>query len=86
VSVEKAVELLGQGYLAIQVKKDTAKALHGLPLVVLKSATTYSGGWTTGAVPNFFLTKDGKFEYAVVNGYLVDLDRPSTEKLRNRIY
>ena len=86
VSVEKAMELLGQGYLAIQVKKDTAKALHGLPLVVLKSATTYSGGWTTGASPNFFLTKDGKYEYALVNGYLIDLDRIPKEKFRNRIY
>jgi hypothetical protein len=86
VSVEKAMELLGQGYLAIQVKKDTARALHGLPLVVLKSATTYSGGWTTGATPNFFLTKDGKYEYALVNGYLIDLDRIPKEKFRNRIY
>jgi hypothetical protein len=86
VSVEKAMELLGQGYLAIQVKKDTARAIHGLPLVVLKSATTYSGGWTTGASPNFFLTKDGKYEYALVNGYLIDLDRIPKEKFRNRIY
>jgi hypothetical protein len=86
VSVEKALELLGQGYLAIQVKKDTARALHGLPLVVLKSATSYSGGWTTGATPNFFLTKDGKYEYALVNGYLIDLDRIPKEKFRNRIY
>jgi hypothetical protein len=86
VSMEKATELLRQGYLAIQVKKDVVKEMHGLPLVVLKLGSKFSGGWTTGAVPNFFLTKDGKFEYAVVNGYLVDLDRPSTEKLRNRIY
>lgn len=85
-SVEKAMELLGQGYLAIQVKKDAAKAIHELPLVVLKSATTYSGGWTTGATPNFFLTKDGKYKYALVNGYLVDLDRIPKEKFRNRIY
>ena len=84
--MEKATELLRQGYLAIQVKKDVVKEMHGLPLVVLKLGSKFSGGWTTGAVPNFFLTKDGKFEYAVVNGYLVDLDRPSTEKLRNRIY
>ncbi len=86
VNVEKAIELLAQGYLAIQVKKDTAKTIHGLPLVVLKSATTYSGGWTTGATPNFFLTKDGKYEYALVNGYLIDLDRIPKEKFRNRIY
>jgi hypothetical protein len=85
-SIEKAMELLGQGYLAIQVKKDTAKAIHGLPLVVLKSAATYSGGWTTGAAPNFFLTKDGKYKYALVNGYLIDLDRIPKEKFRNRIY
>ena len=86
VSMEKAMELLGQGYMAIQVKKDRAKDVHGLPLAVLKLASRFSGGWTTGATPNFFLTKDGKYEYALVNGYLIDLDRIPKEKFRNQIY
>lgn len=86
VSMEKAIELLRQGYMAIQVTSDPANELHGLPLLVLKSVSKFSGGWTTGASPNFFLTKDGKYEYALVNGYLIDLDRIPKEKFRNRIY
>ncbi len=86
VTPEKAMELLRQGYIAIKVKQGSPRQLHGLPLVVLKSSDKFSGGWTTGAVPNFFLTRDGKPTYAVVNGHLIHLDRLPTEKFRNRIF
>lgn len=86
VSLEKAMELLRQGFMAIKVKQGSPRQLHDLPLVVLKSSDKFSGGWTTGAVPNFFLTKGGNYEYALVNGYLIDLDRIPEEKFRNRIY
>ena len=86
ITLEKAMELLRQGFMAIKVKQGSPRQLHGLPLVVLKSSDTFSGGWTTGATPNFFLTKEGNYEYALVNGYLIDLDRIPKEKFRNRIY
>ena len=86
VTLEKAMELLRQGFMAIKVKQGSPRQLHDLPLGVLKSSDKFSGSWTTGATPNFFLTKDGKHEYALVNGYLIDLDRIPKEKFRNRIY
>lgn len=53
VTLEKAMDLLRQGFMAIKVKQGGPRQLHGLPLVVLKSSDKFSGGWTTGAVPNF---------------------------------
>ncbi len=86
VTLEKAMDLLRQGFMAIKVKQGSPRQLHGLPLVVLKSSDKFSGGWTTGAVPNFFLNREGKPTHAVVNGHLIHLDRLPTEIFRNRIF
>jgi hypothetical protein len=86
VTLEKAIELLRQGFIAIKVKQGSPRQLHDLPLVVLKSSEKFAGGWTTGAVPNFLLTREGKPSHAVVNGYLIDLNRLPSEKFRNRIF
>jgi hypothetical protein len=86
VTPEKAMELLRQGFIAIKVKQGSPRQLHDLPLVVLKSSDKFAGGWTTGAVPNFLLTREGKPTHAVVNGYLIDLNVLPTEKFRNRIF
>lgn len=86
ISEEKAVDLLRQGFLAVKVKTDEVRQVHGLPILVLKSTEKFTGGWTTGSVPNFFLTKDGVLKYAVVNGYLIDLENPKKQEIRNRIY
>jgi hypothetical protein len=86
VTLEKAMELLRQGFMAIKVKQGSPRQLHELPLVVLKSSNKFSGGWTTGAAPNFFLTREGKLTHAVVNGHLIELNLLPTEKFRNRIF
>ena len=86
VTLEKAMELLRQGFLAIKVKQGALREVHGLPLIVLKSSDKFSGGWTTGATPNFFLSKEGRLTHAVVNGYLISLDRVPTQEIRNRIF
>jgi hypothetical protein len=86
VTLEKAMELLRQGFMAIKVKQGSPRQLHDLPLVVLKSSDKFSGGWTTGAVPNFFLTREGKPTHAVVNGHLIHLDGLPSDIFRNRIF
>ena len=86
ISQDQAMDLLRQGYLAIKVKKGSPRQLHDLPLVVLKSTDKFTGGWTTGAAPNFFLTREGKLTHAVVNGYLIDLNSYTAQKFRNRIF
>ncbi|OOG70547.1 M14 family zinc carboxypeptidase [Algoriphagus sp. A40] len=85
ISEEKALELLKQGYLAAKVKNGTARQLHGLPIQVLKTTDKISGGWMTGSAPNFFLAKEGDLKYAIVNGYLIDLQNPKKQEFKNRV-
>ncbi|WP_339866901.1 M14 family zinc carboxypeptidase [uncultured Algoriphagus sp.] len=82
----KAIELLKQGYLAVKVKNGAKGDLHNLPILVLKSTNTFSSGWRTGEGTNFFLEKDGVKKYAVVNGYLIDLENPKDQEFKQRIY
>lgn len=82
----QAMELLKQGYMAVKVKNGVAKQLHGLPILVLKSNDKFSSGWTTGSTTNFFLSKDGDLKYAVVNGYLIDLENPKEQEFKQRIF
>lgn len=86
ISEEKALDLLRQGFLAVKVKTGEIRQVHGLPILVLKSTEKFSGGWATGSVPNFFLAKEGVLNYAIVNGYLIDLQNPKQQEIRNRIY
>ena len=82
----QAMELLKQGFMAIKVKNGEARQLHGLPILVLKSTNTFSSGWMTGSTPNFFLSKEGALKYAIVNGYLIDLENPKEQEFKQRIY
>jgi len=82
---EKSIELLRQGYLAVKVK-NAATLVHQLPILVLKTTEKFSGGWMTGSVPNFLLSKEGKPRYAVVNGYVIDLENPKKQEIRNRVF
>lgn len=86
ISEEKAIELLRQGFMAVKVKNGEARQVHSLPILVLKTSEKYSSGWTTGAATNFFLAEDGKPRYAVVNGYLIDLENPKKQEIRNRVF
>jgi hypothetical protein len=86
ISQEKALELLRQGFLAVKVKTGEARQIHDLPVLVLKTTEKFSGGWMTGATPNFFLAKDGVLKFAVVNGYLIDLENPKKQEIRNRVF
>ena len=85
VSVEKAHELLQKGFMAVKVKNGTSRQLHSLPIQVLKSTEKLAGGWTTSSAPNFFLSKNGSLKYAVINGYLIDLENPKNQEFKNRI-
>ncbi|OYX24302.1 MAG: peptidase M14 [Algoriphagus sp. 32-45-6] len=86
ISEEKAIELLRQGFMAVKVKNGEGRQVHSLPILVLKSTEKYSSGWMTGSATNFFLAKGGKPRYAIVNGYLIDLESPKKQEIRNRIF
>lgn len=82
----KAMELLKEGYLAVKVKNGAKGDLHQLPILVLKSMESFSSGWKTGESTNFFMEKDGIRKYAVVNGYLIDLENPKDQEFKQRVY
>ncbi|EOZ91974.1 hypothetical protein A33Q_4067 [Indibacter alkaliphilus LW1] len=82
-SKQEAIELMRMGYLAIKVKE--GKALHGLPLLVLKNQSRIPSMISTGNVPNFFLAKNGDLKYALVNGYLIDLEKPKDVDFKQRM-
>lgn len=86
ISEEKAIELLRQGFMAVKVKNGEARQVHSLPILVLKSTEKYSSGWMTGSATNFFLAKEGKPRYAIVNGYLIDLENLKNQEIRNRVF
>ncbi|WBL42576.1 M14 family zinc carboxypeptidase [Algoriphagus halophytocola] len=82
----RAIELLREGYLAVNVKNGAKGDLHYLPILVLNSTESFSSGWKTGESTNFFLEKDGVRKYAVVNGYLIDLENPKDQEFKQRVY
>lgn len=86
ISEEKAIELLRQGFMAVKVKNGEARQVHSLPILVLKTTEKYSSGWMTGSATNFFLAKEGKPRYVIVNGYLIDLENPKKQEIRNRVF
>lgn len=85
ITQERAIELLNDGYIAVEVKEALDRELHGLPLVVMKNGNSVSKGIRTGGNPNFFLAQDGNLKFAIVNGYLIDLEKPFTKKLMQRV-
>ncbi len=82
----EALELLRQGYLAIKVDNYEDGDLHGLPITVLGSEDEIESGWQLGDTPTFFLEKDGKVDFAVVNGYLIDLKEPKDQLFKQVIH
>lgn len=82
----KAMGLLIQGYLAVKITSGSKGDLHNLPILVLRSTDTFPAGWKTGESPNFFLEKDGVRKYAVVNGYLIDLEQPSDQEFKQQVH
>lgn len=85
ISQERAFSLLKEGYLAVNVKEAADRELHHLPLLILKSGNSISNGIRMGGSPNFFLAQNGNLRYAVVNGYLIDLNNPTTNTLMQRV-
>lgn len=88
ITQERALEILKQGYIAVQVNQKGEQAFHNLPLVVVTTADFTA---TTEIVPygssNFFLGANGVLKYAIVNGYVIDLSTHAkhTTLLKNRI-
>lgn len=74
ISQDHAWDLVKQGYYAVRIEDMPEDPRHNLPLLVLKDATPPGGGMHLGMAANFFLSKGSRLQYAVINGYLIDLN------------
>ena len=88
VSKLKPVELLKSGYLYVKLKNlpdgiDDVK----LPINILSEGRRQPGLYVgIGGNPNFLLEKEGKFHFAVVNGFLIDLSQNTADIPNAMIY
>lgn len=83
-SESKAYELLREGYLAVNYV-DFPHEVHHFPINILQKDTKIKSGHSMGSTANFFLEKDGKLDYAIVNGYLIDLNSPRDQRIRLKV-
>ena len=84
-SLERAMDLLRKGYSAIQLATMPEDRRHNLPLVVFNQQTPAAAGPYLGAAANFFLAKNGKPVYAIINGYFIDLGSIPQETFKNYV-
>lgn len=70
-----AYDLIRAGYYGARIEEMPQDRRYELPLLILKNAPEPGGGMYLGMPANFFLSKNGKLHYAVINGYLIDLSQ-----------
>lgn len=78
------VALWKQGYTRLRVANEGSRKL-GLyfavqPFHILRSTPTPTGSPEMGDTATFILRKDGKVRYAVVNGFVFDVEKPFARK------
>ena len=77
-------ELLKNGYAYLKLKQLPEKSYTALPLNLVSEDFQVPQKLHPGIGANFFLEKDGKPEYAVINGFLVELKKGS-EEIKNAL-
>ncbi len=84
----KPLELLKEGYTYVQVKNIPFNLLEfSLPVhIIAKTYLLPSLQLEVGVNPTFLLEKDGKPRYAVINGFLVDLESGKSDFKNALIY
>jgi hypothetical protein len=84
-TADEAFDLLRSGYLAATTDESHEGSLYILPIIVLGKSKDIPFGTGLGSPTNFFLQKDGVLKYAVVNGYLIDLENPEMIRWKQRV-
>lgn len=84
-SMEEARELLRQGFIAVRADEKSAGKLHSYPILIVRKGQSIPFGTSLGSPTNFFLKKEENLKYAVVNGYLVNLENPEAKVWKQRI-
>ncbi|SFS54548.1 M14 family zinc carboxypeptidase [Sphingobacterium wenxiniae] len=81
-------DLLRQGYIAVRVQSNKGpERLHDLPIVAFTQQSFIATPQITiSGTSNFFVGNGETLRYAVVNGYLIDLnEEPPTGIYKNRV-
>jgi len=78
---KEALEMLQKGYLGVKLETEKEK-IHGLPINVIGPDGKLKSGYSMGSTANFFLEKEGRTDYALVNGYLIDLRSPKDQRIK----
>src|SRR5690606_7701294 len=87
ISTESAMKFLRSGYCAVKLSALPADPSYQLPLVVFHERNPVTTRPSLGSAANFFLARNGKPIYAVINGYLIDLsDQEPPENLKNSVF
>ena len=81
----KTLDLLRQGYLAIKLRNVAENKHYNLPILLSSTGTLYGNSPTLGSQANFFLAKEDKPMYAIINGYLIDLSKEPEEEFKNYV-
>jgi hypothetical protein len=78
--------LLEKGYAAVIIENVIpGEVLHNLPIRVLtKKAIEFFTTISSRSSGGFFLRKEGKIIYAVVNGYAIDLKKQGNSSIKIR--
>lgn len=85
ISADHAWDLIQQGYYAVRLENMPEERAHNLPLLVLNEANPPGGGMHLGMAANFFLSKGSRLQYAVINGYLIDLNNKTERKFKQYV-
>ncbi len=75
ITPQQALQLLRDGYNAVQVQDVPENRMHGLPLLVFHQRPPVPASINLGREAYFYLARDGELRYAIVNGYLIDLSQ-----------
>ncbi|SEM52598.1 Zinc carboxypeptidase [bacterium A37T11] len=81
----KAIELLRQGFYAAKLLTMPSNRHHNIPLLLFNKGSLPGASLHLGSEANFFLARNGKPVYAVINGYLIDLSKEPTDEYRNYV-
>jgi len=79
--------LLEKGYAAVIIEKAIpGEFLHRLPIrVFTKKSVEFPQQLALGNQADFFLRKEGKIIYAIINGYIIDLTKSLQQRYKNLI-
>src|SRR5690606_29627287 len=78
--------ILNEGYSYVRVKNFPGKINHlDLPVNVVRENFKTPSRLNVGVNPNFFLSKNGTIQYAIINGFLIDLKEFNQDSVRNAL-